>query len=358
MRQFLMFSLLIVLTACAGTTTQYERGDVQSVAAEVDRQQALAKAKTISISYKPTKLTDARYSYEDRLVMIAGRNLTAAAPYCGNRIENSFLMGVRAQADGVPFISAPIAVKADGEKNDVKFGDKILALNGENIGTGKSGIQRLVQILTDAENANQPVMFQVQRADDGRTLGVNLRPVMRCAFGVRVKNDKQINAYADGRALYFTTAIMDLLTDDELSFVVGHELAHNILEHVAKTQSNAAVGGIGGNLLDALARSQGIDTGGKLGNLGGQMGVMKYSQDFEREADYVGAYITTLAGFAPEAAISVIEKLSVENPKSISYASTHPANAERAVNARINLDEIRRKQAAGEPLLPSFKTQN
>lgn len=359
MRRIFAIALIATLAACAGTTTEYSRGDAQSVQEEARRQEALTKAASeanqISVKYTPVKITDSRYTPEDRIAMIAGRITTAAAPYCGNRVENSFLLGVRAYANEPVVITSPLAVKAPGEKNDIMYGDQIQAIDATVIGNGTPGLRTLVDVLTKAEQQNKAVTFQVQRAGISDLVKVRLKPAPRCNFGMKVERTDEVNAYADGRDLHFTTKLMDMLTDDELAFVAGHELAHNIFEHVGKTQNNAALGGLGGTLVDLIANSQGVDTGGKFGNLGANIGVLKYSQDFEREADYVGMYITTLAGFPPEAAIGVIEKFSRQNPNSIRYASTHPANAERAVNARLTLDEIRKKQAAGQPLQPNMR---
>nr|HRJ12622.1 M48 family metalloprotease [Alphaproteobacteria bacterium] len=253
-------------------------------------------------------------------------------------------------------ITSPLAVKASGEKNDIQYGDEIQMVDTTSIGNGTPGLQTLVSLLTTAAKNNKPLTLQVQRKGVSNLIRVRLQPVPRCSFGLVVENNTQeLNAYADGKDLHFTLPLMNLLSDDELAFVAGHELAHNILEHVSKTQNNAAVGGLGGTLIDLIANSQGVNTGGKFGNIGASMGVMKYSQDFEREADYVGMYITELAGLPPEAAIGVIEKFSKQNPESIRYASTHPANAERAANARLTLAEIRQKQATGQPLQPNMR---
>lgn len=355
MRQISAFLIVIMLAACAGTTTQYSQGDRQSVEQEAQRQESLTKAQNVSVNYKPHKLTDNRYSSEDRIAMIAGRILVGAAPYCGGQIENSFLLGVRSYTNQPIVITSPVAVKAPGEKNDIQYGDQIMAIDGEAIGNGTPGLQKLVGILTRAAQQNKTLTFQLQRQLVSDLIKVRLRPVARCRYGLKVEKSEEVNAYADGKDLHFTEKLMDMLNDDELAFVIGHELSHNIYEHVGKTQNNAAMGGLGGTLIDMIASSQGVNTGGKFGQVGSQIGVMKYSQDFEREADYVGMYITKISNFAPEAALGVIEKFSQMNPDSIRYASTHPANAERAVNARLTLDEIRRKEAAGQPLQPNMR---
>ena len=44
--------------------------------------------------------------------------------------------------------------------------------------------------------------------------------------------------------------------------------------------------------------------------------------------------------------------MSVENPRSISYASTHPSSSERWVNIEAVNKEINKKILLSEPLLP------
>ena len=44
--------------------------------------------------------------------------------------------------------------------------------------------------------------------------------------------------------------------------------------------------------------------------------------------------------------------MSVENPRSISYASTHPSSSERWVNIEAVNKEIDKKILESEPLLP------
>ena len=67
--------------------------------------------------------------------------------------------------------------------------------------------------------------------------------------------------------------------DRELQFILAHELAHNIEGHINKMTNNSIIG----TILDIAAAGAGIDTSGSFGAMGAQM----YSQDFEREAEYV-----------------------------------------------------------------------
>jgi len=176
-----------------------------------------------------------------------------------------------------------------------------------------------------------------------------------CQYQFKVEKSKEINAYADGRNVTVTTGMMDFTTDDELAIVVGHELAHNIMEHVQKTQRNVVLGGVAGLLVDVVAASQGIDTGGNFSKTGAQMGVVRYSPAFEEEADYVGLYILAIAGYPIDNAPSFWRKMSAENPNAIDMRVTHPTNPERYLLLEKTVAEIKRKQSQGLVLQPEIQ---
>ena len=132
--------------------------------------------------------------------------------------------------------------------------------------------------------------------------------------------------------------------DKELQMVIAHELAHNIEGHIEKKGNNYLLG----TIVDLAAAGAGVNTRGTFGSLGAQM----YSQDFEREADYVGMYILANSGIEREGVANFWRRMSVENPRSISYASTHPSSSERWVNIEAVNKEIDKKIRDSEPLLP------
>jgi beta-barrel assembly-enhancing protease len=79
------------------------------------------------------------------------------------------------------------------------------------------------------------------------------------------------------------------------------------------------------------------------------------AEDFEREADYVGFYIMALDGWPIDSAPDLWRRMAAESPGSITFASSHPTTAERFVRLEQWIDEIHKKQVAGEPLRPTMK---
>jgi beta-barrel assembly-enhancing protease len=197
------------------------------------------------------------------------------------------------------------------------------------------------------------VAITVYRA--GRVSGTVVRPDRVCDYGTLVVNSGELNAFADGRTIYVTSAMMRFLSNDELRVVIAHEFAHNAMGHIKAKKKNSIFGAVLGALGDVFMASQGINTGGYYTSQGAKAGATVFSQDFEREADYVGLYALTLADLPLDPAPMFWRHMAQAEPKSIGFASTHPTTAERFVRMEQAITEIREKTASHQALLPSKK---
>jgi len=161
---------------------------------------------------------------------------------------------------------------------------------------------------------------------------------------VNLIGSKQINAFCmpGGKIAVFTGLLDQLqLTDDELAMVVGHEMAHALREHsreqIAKSQGTGALLSLGAQLFGL----------GQLGdvaaNIGTQLLTLKFSRDDETEADLVGLELGARAGFNPEAAVSLWEKMdraSGAGNGSTAFLSTHPSGPDRLRRLRDNVPRV------------------
>lgn len=156
-----------------------------------------------------------------------------------------------------------------------------------------------------------------------------------------LKSD-QVNAYVapGGKVVFYTGIVNKLgLTDAEIAAVMGHEMVHALEEH-AKNK-------IGAQALTDLALQIGLsaagDRVGQLGTaaaqLGSQVGVgLPYSRSLESRADQGGLMLMAKAGYNPQAAISLWEKMNkLEGTGGASFLSTHPSNSQRIAAMRENL---------------------
>ena len=61
---------------------------------------------------------------------------------------------------------------------------------------------------------------------------VSMTGIQICSYNVQVLPSGFPNAFADGEKVFITMAAIKLAqTKDELAFLIGHELAHNILHY-------------------------------------------------------------------------------------------------------------------------------
>lgn len=151
----------------------------------------------------------------------------------------------------------------------------------------------------------------------------------------------ELNAWAmpGGKMAFYTGLVEKLsLTDDEIAAVVGHEMTHALEEHSKKDVGQKVLTGLAAQIGGAVLQSQtgmSADTVSLSTGLLSEFGIDKpFSRSQEYEADAGGLRLMAQAGYNPEAALTVWEKMNnVNNNNNALNAiiSTHPNN-----NARIN----------------------
>jgi Zn-dependent protease with chaperone function len=161
---------------------------------------------------------------------------------------------------------------------------------------------------------------------------------------VNLIGSKQVNAFCmpGGKIAVFTGLLDKLqLTDDEVAMVLGHEMAHALREHarerIAKSQGTSALLSLGAQLFGL----------GQLGDvaasIGTQLLTLKFSRDDEIEADLVGLELGARAGFAPQAAVSLWQKMGREagEGSGLAFLSTHPNGPDRLRRLQENIPRVR-----------------
>jgi Zn-dependent protease with chaperone function len=155
-------------------------------------------------------------------------------------------------------------------------------------------------------------------------------------------NLKEINAFAlPGGPMFVQRGMFDAAAaEGEVAGVMAHELSHVLLRHGTANASKAqnpwlqlgqlagAVGGavVGGSLGGAIA--QGSQFG--LGTL-----LLKYSREYEKQADLLGAQIMARAGYDPRQLARMFETIERESKTSggsgPQWMSSHPNPGNRTV---------------------------
>jgi Zn-dependent protease with chaperone function len=164
---------------------------------------------------------------------------------------------------------------------------------------------------------------------------------------VNLIGSKQVNAFVmPGGKIVFFTGIIDRLklTDDEIAMIMGHEMAHALLEHGrerAGQQKLAQIATIGASVFSQILGYG--DLGGQLASGASQLTLLKFNRGDETEADLVGMDIAARAGFDPRAAVKLWQKMSGMSQGSggpPEFFSTHPAHATRIDTIKAALPKV------------------
>lgn len=358
MRVKLVLQLVVIALlagGCAATTTRLAPITPEEVKAEELKQRELALA--------------TQEEQQRRLDRLAYPILAAATPLCGPETRGgagfryaslqSFDAEWRPAAANSLGLGEAIQVLAvtpgsPADRAGLRIGDRILAVNGVSTPVGEAGIRELQKTLEAAATGGMRTLrVNVGRGGETHEIRIDLETI--CKYPVRVIVDGALNAYADGEAVFITNAMMRFAEDDELEVIIGHEIAHNAMGHIKAKKKNALFGALLGALGDIAMAGAGYNTGGYYTSQGVQLGAMTFSQDFEREADYVGLYALALAGRELRGAPTLWRHMAQANPSSIGLAYSHPTSAERFVRLEKAIQEIEGKRKAGQPLRPELK---
>jgi Zn-dependent protease with chaperone function len=204
-----------------------------------------------------------------RVASVAYRLALAGAPLCAEHYPltgllfhhlaeydpgNRPLMAQRYGLDRGPGILAVLA-DTPAARAGLVAGDVLLAANGRPLPTGASVAAELKRekwrrLADESESeleaalARGPADLRVLR--EGREISLRLGSVPACLGRVRLARSTQVNAFATGRTVVMTLAMLDFLrSDDELAVVLGHELAHNIFGHPATRSEEGILRGLG-----------------------------------------------------------------------------------------------------------------
>ena len=151
------------------------------------------------------------------------------------------------------------------------------------------------------------------------------------AYDAQVLPDSGLSASADGRHVFISSALASYArSDDMLALVLGHEFAHDVLHHRQR--------------LDQVGFARHT-----LGDFGSMPASLRLA---EKEADYVGLYLTARAGYD----ISQAPEFWHRFPRTAGeLAWSHPDAAERAAALAATRDEILAKRRSGQPLIPNLR---
>lgn len=189
------------------------------------------------------------------------------------------------------------------------------------------------QIAKDFKISSNPLYLKRVRKIGEKIAKVCDRKELNYYFNV-ISEDK-FNAFSiPGGYVYIYEKLLKNLDDDELAFVLAHEVGHIVSRHGIKRLQAA----LGYNLL-ILASSQAPSSPDFQQGLSFALAqvLAAYSREDELNADELAVKYLKLLGVDPKAGIRVLEKLYQERKKKrypINYFRTHPFTSQRIAHIK------------------------
>jgi Zn-dependent protease with chaperone function len=162
----------------------------------------------------------------------------------------------------------------------------------------------------------------------------------KCMWRFDLKKDDDINAYASGdNEITFYTGLIENWVgyQEELNFVLAHEMAHHIANHINEGTKRINAGVLIGGLIGAALAQRTEDEEEKLEmlsdgvNYGSKIANLVYSVEAEQEADLIALEILKLSDTNLERARHVIVRMVRESKGTnrSSFSDSHPTGIER-----------------------------
>ncbi|RUM67365.1 MAG: M48 family peptidase [Sulfurospirillum sp.] len=196
------------------------------------------------------------------------------------------------------------------------------------------GYQAARQILAHEPISRDPRLNEIVQRVGRRIAQAANQPNYKWQFFVIDKDVLNAFCLPGGKVFVYKGLFKAVQNDDQLAVVLGHEVAHAIARHGAERMSMVQLGRLGervaertiagGKYAGVIKKAYGATEGVGL--------VLPFSRKFEYEADEIGLYLMTKAGYDPYQAIPFWEnmmKLSQGRRKPPEFLSTHPADMNR-----------------------------
>ena len=202
--------------------------------------------------------------------------------------------------------------------------DKITGLRSLNTVSDKQARQRgeaTLELILDEANRQKVKIFKSGDAEYERVSRIVERVVRASHYRdeekirFEVVDFEDVNAFAFGGGNFIVfTGLMNVANDDELAYIIAHELAHNAASHNEEQENFLRFKDVVGKKPSSEYRTV-------------------FTNVNEQEADRVGIIYTALAGFDPCASATFWEKQKTYLEE-YSIFRTHPVNIERAATNR------------------------
>jgi beta-barrel assembly-enhancing protease len=255
----------------------------------------------------------------------------------------------RSPADlpSLPPLVTAVRSPHSAKKVDLKY--DLTRIGDRNVGAGldfysldreiEMGRQLSQEIEASARIVSDPVITEyVNRI--GQRLVANSDA--HVPFQIKVLEDDEVNAFALPGGFFFVNTGLIEAADNEAGLVMAHEIAHVAARHATKNATRSQIFNMasiplimfGGPAVFAVREVMGFAV---------PMGVLKFSRDAEREADFLGIEYDYQTGYDPQEFVKLFEKFKTQEKGKHSFIakafSTHPMTEDRIKRAQNEIEE-------------------
>ena len=166
-------------------------------------------------------------------------------------------------------------------------------------------------------------------------------------FTIKVIDTDEINAFALPGGFFYVNSGLILAADNEaeLAGVMAHEIAHVAACHVAREQTRSNIVNLASIPLVFVPGGWAVYEATQIAmGIGVPLTFMKFSRNFESEADFLGMEYMYKTGYDPQSFISFFEKIEAQEkkkPGAIAKAfSSHPMTPDRVAHAQQEMATV------------------
>ncbi len=248
-------------------------------------------------------------------------------------------------------------VKNDKHAPNPSTMDNLDAIGNRNVGCNKGvgnwysldkqvamGREFSQQVEHSAKLINDPVVTEYVNR-----IGQNLvrNSDSKVPFTIKVIDTDEINAFALPGGFFYVNSGLILAADNEaeLAGVMAHEIAHVAACHVAREQTRGNIVNLASIPLIFVPGGWAVYEGTQAAlSVGVPLTFMKFSRNFESEADFLGMEYMYKTGYDPQSFISFFEKIEAQEkkkPGTLAKAfSSHPMTPDRVSAAQKELKSV------------------
>jgi predicted Zn-dependent protease len=260
-------------------------------------------------------------------------------------------------AAAAPDDSAPANTKPDKNAPSPETLSAIDSIGNRNVGCGRGagnwysldkqvamGQQYAQQIEHAAKLVTDPVVIEYVNR-----IGQNLvrNSDSKVPFTIKVIDTDEINAFALPGGFFYVNSGLILAADNEaeLAGVMAHEIAHVAACHVAREQTRSNIVNLASIPLIFVPGGWAVYEATQAAlSIGVPLTFMKFSRNFESEADFLGMEYMYKTGYDPQSFISFFEKIEAQEkkkPGAIAKAfSSHPMTPDRVSHAQQEMATV------------------